>query len=151
MESAGDRRAILEWLPVVGASGYKVQWSANTGGPFNQLVGNLATNHYTHTNALVGQTNYYRVAAYSACGTGNYSSPAGVLISLPVLAYSNGTDSLTLRWPDWAEDWQVYSATNLTPSIVWLPVTNSVSSSNGEFVVTLPFRFNAEFFRLASP
>jgi hypothetical protein len=148
--AAGDRRAILNWLPVVGAGGYKVQWSANAGGPFNQLIGNLTTNSYTHTGPIIGQTNYYRVAAYSACGTGNYTAAAGVLISLPTMSYSTGVNSLELRWPGWASGWQLYAATDLNPPIAWTPVTNSISSSNGEFFVELPYSRATEFFNLIS-
>jgi hypothetical protein len=147
----GDRRALLYWLPVLGASGYKVQWSANASGPFTQLTGNLATNSFVHTNAVIRQTNYYRVAAYSACGTGNYTSPIGVLISLPTLTFSDDANSLSLRWPSWAADWELYSTTNLNPPIIWSPVTNSISSSNGEFIIHLPSLRSAEFFRLTSP
>lgn len=146
-----DRRAELSWFPVVGATGYKVQWATSAGGPFTQLIGNLTTTSYTHTNTILGQTNYYRIAAYSSCGTGNYSPTANVFLTLPALTYNLGTNSLTLHWPDWAGNWQLYSTTNLTPPVAWGLVTNSIGSSNGEFVANLPFRFTIEFFRLASP
>lgn len=145
-----DRRADLNWFPVVGATGYKVQWSTSPGGPFTQLIGNLTAPSYAHTNPILGQTNYYRIAAYSSCGTGNYSAAAGVYLSLPSLSWSVTGTSLNLHWPDWAANWQLYSATNLTPPITWMPVTNSIIGSNGEFTVNLPFRFGAEYFRLTT-
>jgi len=146
--TAADRCANLSWYPVIGATGYKVQWATSAGGPFTQLIGNLAATSYSHTNAVVGQTNYYRIAAYSSCGTGNYSSLASVYVTLPSLVYNTGENSLSLRWPDWAGNWQLYFATNLMPPIAWSPVTNPISSSNGEFVTDLPYRFRAEYFRL---
>jgi hypothetical protein len=149
--TAGDRKALLYWWPTVGASGYKVQWSANVGGPFTQLIGNLATNSYTATNVIVGQTNYFRIASYSACGTGNYTPPIGVLIALPSLEFNVDSGSLSLQWPDWATNWQLYSTTNLSPPVTWSPVTNTVSSSNGDFHVVLPFSGSEEFFRLVGP
>jgi len=69
-------------------------------------------------------------------------------VTLPSLVYNTGENSLSLRWPDWAGNWQLYFATNLMPPIAWSPVTNPISSSNGEFVTDLPYRFRAEYFRL---
>jgi hypothetical protein len=43
------------------------------------------------------------------------------------------------------------SATNLTPPVIWSPVTNTPVSSNGQLIASLPFRHGVEFFRLASP
>lgn len=149
--SIGDRRAKLNWYPVIGATGYKVQWSTSPAGTFTQLIGNLSTNSFAHSNAAFGQTNYYRVAAYSSCGTGNHTSAAGVVVSLPSITYSFSNDALNLHWPDWATDWQLYATTNLTPPIVWLPVTNEITITNGELIANLPFQFNGEFFRLVSP
>jgi hypothetical protein len=149
--SPGNRQVIVSWTPRVGAIGYKLNWSVNSGGPFTQLIGNLATNSFVHTNAVIGQTNYYRVAAYTACGVSAYSAPAGLFLTVPTLAANMGAGSLSLSWPDWANDWQLSSATNLAPPVVWSPVTNSPTRSNGFLSVSLPLRFSSEFFRLASP
>jgi hypothetical protein len=73
-----------------------------------------------------------------------------VLISLPTMSYSTGVNSLELRWPGWASGWQLYAATDLNPPIAWTPVTNSISSSNGEFFVELPYSRATEFFNLIS-
>jgi hypothetical protein len=148
---AGNRKVFLSWAPVLAATGYKVNWSLNNAGPYTQLIGNLTTNSFFHTNAVMGQTNYYQVAAYTACGVSPYSAPAGVFLPFPVLAANAGSGSLTLTWPDWADDWLLFSATNLIPPVVWSPVTNSVTSSNGFFYVNLPLRYAVEFFRLVSP
>jgi hypothetical protein len=153
--TAGNRKVFVSWTPTIGATGYKLNWSINSGGPFTQLSGNLTTNSFVHTNAVLGQTNYYQVAAFSACGVSAYSLPDGVLLALPVLAANmdagTGAGPLSLRWPDWANDWQLWSATNLTSPVVWSPVTNSPAQSNGFFNVIIPIRLNAEFFRLVSP
>lgn len=149
--SAGNRQVSLNWLPSVAATGYKLRWSANIPGPYTQLIGNLTTNSYVHTNALNGQTNYYQIAAYTDCGTGNYTSALGVFLPLPALSVSASSNSITLAWPDWASDWLLRSATNLTPPIMWSLVTNTPTSSNGQFIANLPFRFTTEFFRLTSP
>jgi hypothetical protein len=148
---AGNRKAFVSWTPTVGATGYKLNWSVNSAGPYTQLTGNLATNSFLHTNAVVGQTNYYQVASYTACGVSAYSAAIGVLLPRPTLAATKSATSVSLSWPDWADDWLLRSATNLTPPNIWSPVTNSASSSNGLFNVNLPIRFTVEFFRLVSP
>jgi hypothetical protein len=42
------------------------------------------------------------------------------------------------------------NATNLTPPVVWQPVTNQPQSSNGMFYLTLTANGSAAFFRLES-
>jgi hypothetical protein len=149
--TAGNRRVLVTWTATVGASGYKLTWSLNSGGPFTQIIGNLTTNSFVHTNAAIGQTNYYQVAAYTDCGSSSFSTPVGVFLPLPTLAANVSAGSLALTWPSWADDWLLWSATNLTPPIAWSQVTNSATSSNGFFNVSLPIRFPVEFFRLSSP
>jgi len=145
-----NQQVFLNWLPVIGANGYKLNWSMSSNGPFTQLVGNLPTNSYVHLTPINGQSNYYRVSAYSACGTGSNSTTVGVFLPLPELGVGRDDDSITLTWPDWAGDWSVWSATNLNPPIAWAPVTNSVIHTNNEYQIGLPFRFATEYFRLVN-
>jgi len=147
----GNRQALLSWSPLVGATGYKLNWSLNSGGPFTQVIGNLPTASYVHTAAVMGETNYYRVAAYSPCGTSAYSSVVGVFLPLPVLGYQVGTGSITVTWPNWADDWILRSTTNLTPPILWASVTNPVFTSNGMLTTTVLLHNGNEFFQLNSP
>ena len=148
--SASNRQVLVNWQSTF-ASSYKLTWSVNSAGPFTQLSGNLTTNSFVHTNAALGQTNYYKVAAFTACGPSAFSAAAGVLLIQPTLGFSAGTNALTLNWPEWANDWLLFSTTNLTAPVVWSPVTNSVNNGNGQFNVTVPYRWSGEFFRLSSP
>jgi hypothetical protein len=77
----------------------------------------------------------------------------GVALPRPALevAWSGSGGTFTINWPTWATTWALSSATNLTPPIFWLPVTNSVSSNDGQFSVTLPLQPGSDFFRLTSP
>lgn len=149
--SANNRQALLSWLPVIAATGYKLYRATSSAGPFVQIAGNLATPGFTDASAVLGQTNYYQVAAYTACGTGTNSPTVAVFLPIPAVDFSADASSLTLSWPDWANDWVLYSATNLTPPVVWSPVTNAVVSSNNQFSTTLPLILAAQFFRLSSP
>ena len=148
---AGNREVIVNWASVVGATGYKLNWSLNSAGPFTQLAANLTSTSFVHTNAALGQTNYYQVAAYSACGVSPYSAITSVFLPLPTLTATLSSGSLTIAWPSWANDWQLWSATNLTPPVSWSLVTKAATNSNGFLTVSLPVRFSFEYFRLVSP
>jgi hypothetical protein len=68
------------------------------------------------------------------------------------LALNPAPNALTISWPDWANDWTLYTTTNLTPPVVWLPTTNTVVSSNGTLNVTVPAQMTgAQFYKLVSP
>jgi len=151
MASAGNRQVSLTWAPAVGATSYNLWRSTNNGASYALLASGLATPGFVDTSAVSGQTNYYEVAAVSACGASAASAPVSVWLPLPGLGFSAAGGSLVVSWPAWASDWQLWSATNLTRPVAWSPVTNTVSSSNGQFIVFLPIGPGASFFRLASP
>jgi hypothetical protein len=113
-------------------------------------TGITATN-FVDTNAVSGQTNYYKLAAVSDCGVSPNATLVTIFLSLPSLGVSMNANSLIISWPNWASDWVLSSATNLSPPVVWSPVTNSISNTNGQFSVILPLRKNVEFFHLKSP
>lgn len=147
----GNRQARLEWAPVPGATSYRLNWSLNSAGPYTQVVGGLTGTSYVDSNAVVGRTNYYRVAAQGACGIGDFSAPVAVFVSQPVLASTLDSDALTLLWPDWADDWMLWSTTNLAPPVHWTLVSTPVLVSNGLRYTTVPVTGESAFFRLASP
>jgi hypothetical protein len=148
---AGNRQVLLSWEPVFGAASYQVSRSASLGGPFIIVTVGITATNYADITAKNGATNYYVVTAISACGSSPNSAAAGVFLPLPALSAGLNAGSFTVTWPGWANDWQLRSTTNLTPLVVWSPVTNSVASSNGQFIVTLPLVPDARFFRLVSP
>lgn len=114
------------------------------------VAAGLTTTSYADTNAVNGSTNYYQVAAASACGTSANSAAIAVFLPKPALSVSAGPGSITIQWPAWASDWALWSATNLTAPVAWAPVTNA-TSLDGQFMVTLPVAAGDCFFRLASP
>jgi hypothetical protein len=146
-----DNRDIrLSWAPVVGASGYKLSWSRSSSGPFTQVSGNLTSTEYVDGSAVNGQINFYKLASFSPCGVSAYSDTLPVFLPLPVLRASIDQDNLVLTWPDWAVDWVLSSATNLSPPVTWYSVTNIPGTTNGEFILTLPMGAHQEYFRLGS-
>jgi len=148
----GNRSASLNWLGVSGAAGYNVYFSTNAGGPFSPLVAGIKTNSYVHTQAVTGVTNYYEVAATYACTVSPLSAPVAVFLPKPVVSIASPDASgISVSWPSWASDWNLYYATNLVPPVSWLLVTNPVVSTNNQLNVTVPIGIGISFFRLISP
>ena len=148
---AGDRQISVSWAPTAGAMSYNLWWSTNSSGPYTLTATGLTTNSYADRSAVSGLTNSYKIAAVDSCGASANSAAVSVLLPLPALGINVSAGSLTISWPGWAGGWTLYSTTNLAPPAVWLPVTNTVGSSNGTFNVTAPIGSNVQFFRLSGP
>ncbi|MBW8863970.1 MAG: hypothetical protein JF609_03420, partial [Verrucomicrobia bacterium] len=149
--AAGNRQISLNWTMSSGASGYNLWRSTNGGSSYQAIATGLAMSSYVDTSAVNGQLNYYKMTGADACGAGAFSAVASVLLPLPSLSSYISANVLTMNWPGWANDWGLYSATNLTPPIVWSPVTNVVSTNNGQYSVNLPVDLAQRYFRLTSP
>ncbi len=148
---AGKRLISLNWTLSAGATSYTLSRSTNDGASYQVAATGLTTSSFVDTSAANGLTNYYRVTGNNGCGAGANSTTIGVLLPLPSLSMNVSTNSLAMSWPGWANDWGLFSATNLTPPIVWTSVTNLVASNSGQFNVTLPIGSGNQFFRLSSP
>jgi predicted alpha-1,6-mannanase (GH76 family) len=149
--AAGNREISLNWALTPGATGYNLLRSTDDGATYQSLANGLTDGSYVDTNAVNGQTNSYEVAASDSCGAGATSAAVGVFLPLPALGVSVSANAMSISWPVWANDWSLYAATNLTPPVVWAPVTNLANSNSGVFNVTLPVGSGNQFFRLASP
>ena len=66
------------------------------------------------------------------------------------LAFQRTATNLLLNWPTSAASYNLYTATNLSPSATWQRVTN-VSLVNGRFTATNDLSKPMQFFRLAAP
>lgn len=148
---AGNRQISLTWLLTVGASSYNLWRSTDNGATYQAIATGLTNSSYLDTQAANGKVNYYRVAGVDACGAGAFSATVPVPLPLPALTMGATTNSMTIGWPAWANDWGLWSATNLTAPVLWTPVTSPVSSNNGMFRVTVPIGSGDQFFRLSSP
>lgn len=143
---------LLTWAPNAGDSAYNVSWSTNSAGPFTTLASHLAATSLLHANPVIGGTNYYQIAAVNNCNSSAESASIGVALPRLMLGLSAvDLQSFTVGWPAWVEGGQLQFATNLTSPIAWFSVTNVVSNSNGQFIVTVPFNSGARFFRLSLP
>ena len=151
-DTPGNRVISLGWSRSSGAAAYNLSWPANFNGPFIPLDNSLAATSYLDTNAVSGQTNYYKLATANGCAVSASSAPVGVFLPRPaIFLIKAGPESLTISWPAWADDWTLYSATNLTPPLAWFPVTNGVGSNSGQFNVIIPINSGTHFFHLFAP
>lgn len=150
--SAGNRQISLAWSVIPGAASYNLWRSTNEGSSYQLLATNVPTSSFVDTNAVNGQENFYQVAANDDCGASANSTTTSILLPLPVLGMSMSGNALSINWPAWAgSGWGLYFATNLTPPVAWLPVTDGVTTNGEELDVTLPVTNGACFYRLSSP
>jgi hypothetical protein len=149
--SVGNLEISLSWAVVPGAASYNLSRSTNNGASYQLIASDLATTSYVDTNAANGQTNLYEVSANDNCGSGAASAAVGTLLPLPVLGASVNRTTMSIQWPAWAGNWQLYCATNLTPPVAWIPVTAGISTNGGTVNATISATNNASYFRLFAP
>jgi fibronectin type 3 domain-containing protein len=128
--TADNGRISLTWGTVSGANGYNLWQSTNNGANYQSIAIGLSTASYVDTNAVIDQTNYYKVTTINNYEASANSAAVGIFLPLPALnIVSPDGATIMLSWPSWA-NWNLYYTTDLTPPIAWLPVTNSVTSTN---------------------
>jgi len=73
--SPGDSQIALSWNAVVGATGYTIQRSSSSGGPFIDLATGVADTTYLDSGLADGATWHYTVTAHGLPVTGTASAP----------------------------------------------------------------------------
>lgn len=145
---ATNTYASINWLPVPGASSYRVKRSTTDGGPYTTIASGLASNNYKDNSVSNGATYYYVVCALNAYGEGDNSAQAMATVPFPKLSVKAAFPNVLLSWPDSASSLLVNTTTNLVPPIVWLPVTNVAMHQNGNWSLALPATDAVRFFQL---
>jgi len=143
----------LKWPAVSAASAYVVARSNSAGGPYAPLApAVLGTNTVDPISS--NGFYYYVVTAVNANGTSS-NSPAvtvAVVVTAPSLSLAASPANLQLSWPAYANNYRLFSSTNLALPAGWFPVASPVVAQSGNLVVTLPPGTNGcRFFRLAIP
>jgi hypothetical protein len=89
---------------------------------------------------------------------GFYATTLAAPTNAPVLSLQGASlqgssaNQFVLSWPASASGYQLYSATNLAPPVMWSLVTTPPAASNGTFYLTIPAASGAaQFFRLEAP
>jgi hypothetical protein len=70
---------------------------------------------------------------------------------LPILSVTNTADSVVVSWPTNVLGFSLEKATNSLPASQWSAVTNAVSVSGDQFVVTEQVSGSSSFYRLRKP
>ncbi len=108
--ASGQTQVNLSWrAPLMdgGAriTGYRVEWSATGGTPWNVLTSRHTSTTYTHRGLSPATTRHYRVSATNSVGTGEASNVAtattdATVPSAPVRlsARANGQNQIDLTW-----------------------------------------------------
>ena len=145
----------LRWLPLLGATNYTVKRALVSGGPYLG-IGTTTSTNYTDTTVTNGTTYYYVVSAAIATGESANSSEMHATPQAPLqltARWDPASSQVSLSWPAWATNYTLYTVTNLTPPVLWQPMTNSAaSSSNGLMLLSLPVtNAQQQFFWLKAP
>lgn len=68
---------------------------------------------------------------------------------IPAITKIAGGGGLMIAWPTASgASWTLYQTTNLTPPVIWFPVTNAIVTVNGSNRINLAPNAGARFFRL---
>jgi len=113
---AGDGQVVLGWNAVTGATGYSLEQSLTSGGPWTIIATNTTNLAFTNTGLTDGLTYYYVVAAVNAAG-GGAGSAAVTATPLPPLpavpagftaAYAGGRVNLNWSGVPYATGYALY-------------------------------------------
>ncbi len=146
-----NAEASLSWSPSPNAISYNIKRAATNNGVYATIASSLVATNYTDSPTPDGTVYYYVVTAVNANGESANSNPASLLVTLPRLSAGFSENNLALSWLISAPAFSLYSASNLLPSVIWLPVTNSVVTNDGNLVVNLKPGNGSQFYRLRMP
>ena len=81
----------------------------------------------------------------------NYSAVARTLPQLTIGTGGNGNGgSIFLGWPPSGVGYALYTTTNLTPPIVWLPLATQPVLTNNQWQINVPSNSSVRFYRIES-
>ncbi len=152
--TAGDGQVVLNWTPSPGATGYYVNESTASGGPYIVVGANLNTSTFTSSGLTNGVLYYYLVTATNAAGGSLTSAPVNARptsATVPRIgaAFDANTGQLTLNWPPGHTGWILQAQTNSPVSGLgtnW--VTISGTDSTNRIVLPVNPANGSVFFRL---
>lgn len=121
----------------------------------NIILGGSGANRTVTITPALNATGSAAVTLTASDGADSASTDFTVTVFNPnavILSLTPSTNSLALAWPADIGDWTLYAATNLTPPVTWLPVTDDRILSNQQWLVILPATPAAAwFYRLQTP
>jgi uncharacterized repeat protein (TIGR01451 family) len=89
-------------------------------------------------------------SVYDSVKLNNFASFKIVIDPAPSLSIVSGARAYTFTWPVSATNYVLQGATNLSPPVVWVLVTNAPTVVNGQYSVTVPTN-SLHFYKLTTP
>ena len=74
-----------------------------------------------------------------------------VLPALSLLAIAGTSNTVAVSWPAWASNCSLYLATNLSPPVIWWPMTNMLVMDGTNWRAQIPLGDGQQFFQLRMP
>jgi hypothetical protein len=146
--TANHLQVSLSWA-ASGAASFNLKRATNGGGPFTTLAAGIAGTNYTDTAVTNGSTYYYVVTAINGYGESTNSSVAAASVPFPVLLLTATLPNLVLSWPDSASLLKLLTATNVSPQVAWLPVTDAPAHQSNVWSVAISPTNALRFFKLS--
>jgi hypothetical protein len=149
--TAGNAQVTLNWTAASGALGYNVKRATVSNGPYSTIASPAGTNFVDTISLTNGTTCYYVVSAVNGPLASANSSEVSATPQLPppiilTAAVLQGSQ-IQLTWTNSVTG--LYYTPDLTPSAIWMPVTNPPAFSNGQWALSLPLGTNDHgFYRL---
>jgi len=132
----------------------KLDTTANTSEFFLNGASFGAIPHGTSPSNTVGSIRLERLDRASANADTIFfdSLTVGAVdMTRPRLNLVRTANKLELSWPAAGMGFKLQAASNLTVPILWTPLTNGVSLTNGQSVFTITVSTGSQFYRLRSP
>ncbi len=151
---AGNRQAILNWTPSLGATAYNLKRANISGGSYTLVVTDPGLT-FTNTGLSNGVMYYFVVSATNSFGESANSMEAGVRPSSPVppqFAFSLNGEQLQLAWPADHTGWSLEIQTNTMGvglSTNWFMIPGS--NSTNQMLIPIGITNGSVFFRLVYP
>ena len=138
-------------LGSVASAGGTNTWSVGSLAPFADATLTLTAMATNASGATVLDTVAVGSSVYDPVKLNNFASFKIVINPAPTLSIVSSARANTFTWPVAATNYMLQGATNLTPPIVWVMVTNPAPSIvNGQYSVTVPTN-SLHFFKLTTP
>jgi len=150
----------LNWKDSVAATNYNVKRSTSPGGPFTNIIANVAATNYSDAAVTIGPTYYYVVSAVDEFGESTNSNVASASLVLPgyhpsitqtLLQDGNVLISGTGGQP--TAPYTILASTNVSMSAQWIPIGTNSFDNTGAFNFTNPPTPTSPqlYFRLQTP
>ncbi len=154
LNSTANKTFLLQFYKNSTAIPGVVQGQTFLGDASVTTAGSCSTNFSITLNTPSAVGDLITASATDSNNNTSEFSAAVAVATRPTLVFTNSaanTNQFTLAWPTNAPGFSLQATTNLSPVIVWSPVTNNAVVAGTNFSVTLTRTNRNRFFRLIFP